>query len=100
MKNTKFENFPKHFELKVYEGADKSGVSAFQIGENYIIIKFKDEKIYLYDEQRPGKMHVNEMKNRAVEGKQLSTYINKKIKENYAAIWDNHLRKFKSNKTK
>ena len=35
--NRKSDGFPKHFHLEPYSGADKSGVTAFEIGENFII---------------------------------------------------------------
>jgi hypothetical protein len=34
MKSKKSEGFPKRFNLQVYNGADESGVRAFEIGDN------------------------------------------------------------------
>lgn len=61
-----------------------SGVIAFEIGETFIKVKFRDGPIYLYDYGHPGKVAVEEMKRRARSGNGLSTYISQNVRENYA----------------
>lgn len=64
----------------------EGGVSFYHIGDDYIDLQFRDAKIYTYDYQRPGKIHVEKMKALAKKGKGLSTYINKHVRENYARV--------------
>ena len=98
MKSTAFEGFPTHFHLKPYEGSEVTGVNAFDIGENYIIVEFKDGRIYLYNQLYPGKEHLEKMKNKAVKGDKLGTYINQNVRDNFMADWDKREKKFKVNR--
>ena len=62
----------------------KSGVSGYEILDNGIVLEFKaDKRRYLYSYKNPGKKHVEEMKRLASEGKGLTTYVNRFIRENY-----------------
>lgn len=67
-----------------YANSGKSGIAAFEIGDDYIIVRFKDGKAYTYNYRHPGKVHVEQMKVLATEGKGLATYINKHVREDYA----------------
>ncbi len=61
-----------------------SGVVAYEIGSDFIKVKFKKNHcVYLYNYQRPGAIHINELKKRAVDGIGLGTYIGKYINKNY-----------------
>lgn len=61
-----------------------SGVVAYEIGSDFIKVKFeKNHCVYLYNYQRPGAMHVDEMQRRALAGIGLATYIGKYINKNY-----------------
>jgi hypothetical protein len=62
-----------------------SGVSAYETGPQSITVRFKDGGTYLYDASIPGKRFVTAMKKRAAEGKGLATYINRHVRERYAA---------------
>ena len=62
----------------------KGGVSTFEILKNAIVIEFGYKERYLYDYTKPGKKHVEQMKHLAVEGKGLTTYINKYVRNNYS----------------
>jgi hypothetical protein len=71
--------------MEKYKGSEAGGVAAFEIQDDAIILKFKDGRTYLYDYAKPGKVHVEEMKKRAVEGNGLTTYINKLVRDNYSS---------------
>ena len=58
-----------------------SGVSGYEIGIDYIQIRFSTGKIYSYSYRRAGKRHVDQMKILAEKGKGLNTYLNKYVKD-------------------
>ena len=61
-----------------------SGVAAFDIGRDWIDIRFKDHpRIYHYGPAKPGRTHVDRMKPLARAGRGLATYINKYVRDNY-----------------
>jgi len=61
-----------------------SGVKAYEIGDNYIKVKFKDDAIYLYNYQSAGRQHIEKMKELAIKGSGLNSYINKYVRKKYA----------------
>jgi hypothetical protein len=75
----------------------KYRVKAFEIGDDYIVIEYKDGRIYLYNDEFPGKEPLRIMKNKAKKGDKLGSYINSEIKNNYAAQWDQDAKMFKPN---
>jgi len=62
-----------------------SGVLAFEAGDDYIKVKFIGGDVYLYTDAVTGRRHVERMKKLAAEGKGLSTYISRNVKNGYAA---------------
>lgn len=61
----------------------KSNVDSYEIGENDIKLTFQDnEKIYLYNSIKPGKVKVDKMKLLAIKGEGLNKYINKYVGKN------------------
>jgi hypothetical protein len=52
-----------------------SGVVAYELGPDWIAVKFVDGKVYQYTHQSGGSERVTEMKKRAAAGQGLSTYI-------------------------
>ena len=64
----------------------EAGVRNFEILPDAIILEFEDLKFrYLYNAQRPGLVHVNEMKRLALAGDGLTTYVNKYVGSDFAA---------------
>jgi hypothetical protein len=61
-----------------------SGVSFYALGPSSISVWFHEGRGYVYDSRRPGKLHVDEMKRLAEEGRGLTTYINKHVRKNFA----------------
>ena len=70
--------------IKYQNKAGDSGVIAYEVGGDYILIKFKDGTHYLYTDIATGTKHIAEMKKLASEGKGLSTYISRYVKDRYA----------------
>lgn len=61
-----------------------SGVSAYEIGTDYIAIKFSSTtKIYIYSHRKAGYTHVENMKRLAQSGSGLNSYVNRYVKNLY-----------------
>jgi hypothetical protein len=60
-------------------------VVGYEIGEDYIDIQFQGGWIYLYTYQSTGKSEVDHMKNLALTGCGLNSYISKFAKRSYAS---------------
>lgn len=61
-----------------------SGVSAYEIGNDYITVKFSATiRTYTYSYRKAGITHVENMKKLAQSGNGLNTYINRYVKNLY-----------------
>jgi len=61
-----------------------SGVSGYEIGDDYVLIKFKSSRrTYRYSYRKAGKFKVDKIKSLAVRGKGLNGYINSYAKYSY-----------------
>ncbi len=70
--------------MKPYKNSSgNSGISAYEIEKDSIVLKFKHDGAYLYTYGRPGKKDVEAMKKLAVQGKGLTTYVTKHVRDNY-----------------
>jgi hypothetical protein len=67
--------------------AGNSGVSAFEIRDDSIEVRFANGITYLYDYGTPGRAHVEQMKRHARAGRGLSSYISQE-RPPYAAKSD------------
>jgi hypothetical protein len=61
-----------------------SGVVAYEIRDEGIVIQFRKGGKYLYNYDIPGRPEVDEMKHLAVTGRGLATYINKNVGKRFA----------------
>jgi len=64
-----------------------SGVTHYEIGGDYIAIRFKNKfETYIYSNSKIGKQHLAKMKKLAISGKGLSSYISQHpvVKNNYS----------------
>lgn len=61
----------------------QSGVTAFEIGDRMVTVVFNHEWAYVYGYDRPGREAVEEMKRLARDGRGLSTFISRNVRENY-----------------
>ncbi|MGH7508929.1 MAG: hypothetical protein ACREMZ_05620 [Gemmatimonadales bacterium] len=61
-----------------------TGIVAYEVGNDFIRVQFVDGSVYLYDAIRPGMNHVERMKELAVAGQGLTTYINQHVRKAYA----------------
>ena len=74
--------------MQKYNDIDNdSNVEEFEIGDNYIIIKFLDGKTYKYTYLSAGSFNVEEMKKLALSHDGLNSFINKK-RPKYESKWN------------
>lgn len=72
--------------MRSYEDSSHaSGVSAYEAGDDFIVVRFKSGDTYVYDYESTGRDAVETMKRLAASGKGLSTYISREVKGDYAA---------------
>ena len=71
--------------MERYKNIDgDSGVSYYEIGDNYINVKFHGTiKTYTYSYRKAGRNHVEQMKILARRGEGLNSYINRFVKYLY-----------------
>jgi len=60
-----------------------SWVKAYEYGEDYIRVQFKDSSIYWYTYSSAWKLHIEKMKQLADRWDWLNAYINKYVKYLY-----------------
>jgi hypothetical protein len=61
-----------------------SGVEAYEIGPDWIKVRFRNGPTYVYDGVKPGAEHVTKMQALAREGRGLSTYISQHVQKAYS----------------
>lgn len=73
------------FDMEIYKDLNgDSGVTAFEIGSDFIIVRFSFNSEYLYNYASAGKENIEAMKKLAKTGDGLNSYINKHVKKLYA----------------
>ena len=60
------------------------GITGYKFLQKGIILQCKLKDLYLYDFNKPGKQHIEQMKIVAEEGQGLTTYVNKNVRDNYS----------------
>lgn len=74
-------------KMHKYNSDHDSGVMAYSIEKNGIIVLFREGWYYLYDNIKPGAEHLKNMIVLAKKGEGLSTYISQHVRENYQRKW-------------
>lgn len=70
--------------MQIYKNAGgNSGIRAYDIGGDYIDVKFSTGRVYRYSYGRAGKENVEEMKRLAMQGYGLNSYIMRNVKNDY-----------------
>jgi len=62
-----------------------SNVFAYEIGDDWIKVQFRDGSVYLYTYQSTGNSAIERMKALAINGHGLNSYISRFIKRRYAS---------------
>lgn len=79
--------------MEIYSNfSGESNVSLYEIGDDHIIVKFKNRSkdgrdTYKYSYSSTGQKNVDHMKLLAISGTGLNTFINKKVKKFYENKW-------------
>jgi hypothetical protein len=74
--------------MKRYKNlAGDSGVTAYEIGSDSIDVQFGDEWVYTYTYESAEQSNLEHMKDLAVAGRGLSTFISTVVKDRYARKW-------------
>ena len=60
-------------------------VSAYEIGSDSIKVQFSDGSVYLYTYQSAGSANIEKMKQLAIAGEGLNSFILRNVKKSYAA---------------
>ena len=60
-----------------------SGVAEYEIGPDFIRVKFKDGSVYLYTYASAGSQDIEQMKKLAVAGEGLNAFINRNVRKSY-----------------
>jgi len=61
-----------------------SGVTAYEIGSDFITVEFRDGSTYSYTNSITGLSNIEIMKRLAAKGSGLSTFISRHVKDKYA----------------
>lgn len=62
----------------------RSGVTAYEVGQDWICVQFSDGSTYLYTYQSAGAENIETMKQLARQGQGLNSFINRYVKYGYA----------------
>lgn len=65
-----------------------SGIAAYALLDEGILVRFVDGVTYRYGPQRPGRHHVGKMKSLALGGRGLATYISRYVGDKYEARYE------------
>ena len=61
-----------------------SGIVAYEKGPSSITVKFSDGAVYLYTNQSAGSTNIEYMKQLAIAGEGLNSFINRRVRKCYA----------------
>ncbi len=68
--------------MRPYRNLDgNAGVTHYEIGPDYVDVRFRSSKVYRYSYARAGQVHVERMKVLAESGRDLTTYINQHVRD-------------------
>ena len=69
-------------------GDHDTGVVAYDIGNDNIIVKFRNEGYYKYTIKSVGAAAIRKMKSLAKKGRGLSTFISQQVRDRYESKWE------------
>ncbi len=73
--------------MEKYKNLDgDSGVAFYEIGIDFIKVQFTSGSIYLYTYESAGSSNIEIMKELALNGKGLNSFISRTVRSKYASI--------------
>jgi hypothetical protein len=75
----------EHLVERYKNRSGDSGVTAYQLGRDSLLVQFKNGTIYSYTYASAGRKNIEHMKRLAVAGQGLSTFISQHVSHRYAA---------------
>lgn len=76
---------PKREVMQRYKNVNgKSDIARFAIAKDSITVRFTDHSVYRYSNQSAGPENVSKMKELALAGKGLGTFIGAKVKDRFS----------------
>lgn len=71
--------------MEIYQNlSGRSDVVSYEIGDDYIIVQFSDGGTYSYTYESTGVEDVEQMKQLALAGEGLNSFINRDVRTRYA----------------
>ncbi|HAH32538.1 MAG TPA: hypothetical protein DCL44_09530 [Elusimicrobia bacterium] len=71
--------------MKRYKNlSGNSAVTAYEIGKDSVKVRFTTNSVFIYSNQSAGPGNISQMKNLALAGKGLSTFMDAKVKKLFA----------------
>lgn len=71
--------------MEIYQNlSGRSDVVSYEIGDDYIIVQFSDGGTYSYTYESTGAEDVEQMKQLALAGEGLNSFINRDVRTRYA----------------
>ena len=64
--------------------AGDAGVTAYEIGPDFIKVRVGDSTVYVYTYASAGSANIEQMKRLAIGGRGLTTFISTKVRKRYA----------------
>jgi hypothetical protein len=61
-----------------------SNIVGYEIGDDFILVQFRDLSIYEYTYSSAGQINIEKMKILAKQGSGLNSFINKEVRKNYS----------------
>ena len=68
-----------------YNGGSNSSIDGFAIGDDYIDVQFRTGIVYRYSYASMGVERVETMKQLAIQGQGLNSFISREVKTTYEA---------------
>ena len=62
-----------------------SGIAAYEMGDDSIRVQFQDGSLYLYNYRSAGSNNIEYMKELAIAGQGLNSFISRVVRKGYAS---------------
>lgn len=77
-------------EVREYANGENpnTGITKYKAGEGWIEVQFRDGSVYRYTDESAGESNIRTMQVLAEAGRQLNSFINTNVRQDYEAkLW-------------